>query len=72
MRMLIAVLLLTTLIASTGLAQESGGRTSAEDVARELANPNTPLASLNFKLQFRTFKGDLPKAGHQDSTTLLF
>ncbi len=56
-------LLLTTLIVSTGLAQESGGGTSAEDAARDLANPNTPLASLKFKLQYRTFKGDLPNAG---------
>jgi hypothetical protein len=57
---------------TTGPAKESGGATSAEDVARELANPNTPLASLNFKFQYRTYKGNLPNAGDQDGTTLLF
>ena len=45
---------------------------SAAEVAQELANPNTALATLNVKLQFRSFKGDLPDADQQDSTTLLF
>jgi hypothetical protein len=45
---------------------------SADEMAAQLANPNTPLASLTFKLQYRTFKGDLPNANDQDSTTLLF
>lgn len=72
MRKLVVTTLLSTLIASTGLAQESGGGTSAEEIAQKLANPNTPLASLNFKLQYRTYEGDLPNADDQDSTTLLF
>ena len=45
---------------------------TADEMAKELANPNTPLATLNLKLQYRTFKGDLPHADDQDSTTLLF
>ncbi|MDH3762647.1 MAG: hypothetical protein OEU50_16820, partial [Gammaproteobacteria bacterium] len=45
---------------------------SAEEVAAKLANPNTPLATMNLKLQYRTFEGDLPDADDQDSTTLLF
>ena len=45
---------------------------TADEIAAELANPNTPLATLNLKLQYRTFKGDLPNADDQDSTTLLF
>ncbi len=36
---------------------------NADDVARELANPNTALASLVFKNQFRFFRGDFPGAG---------
>ncbi len=48
------------------------GDNSADDVARKLANPNSPLATLNIKLQFRSFKGDLPGADSQDGTTLLF
>lgn len=45
---------------------------SAEEIAAKLANPNTPLATMNLKLQYRTFEGDLPDADEQDSTTLLF
>jgi hypothetical protein len=45
---------------------------SAEEMAAELANPNTPMASLNLKLQYRAFDGELPGASSQSSTTLLF
>jgi len=58
-----------TLIPIAG-AQEAAS--SADDIARELSNPNTPLASLNFKNQFRLFDGDLPNAGDQWNYTMLF
>jgi len=45
---------------------------SADDVARELANPNNSLASLTFKNQFRWYAGDLPGAGDQNNYTLVF
>jgi len=53
---------------------EAGGaaKPSAEEIARELANPNAPLASLTFKFQFRTFEGDLSGADDQAGTTVLF
>ena len=50
------------------LAQEK----SADKIARELSNPNTGLASLTLKNQFRWFEGDLPNADDQSSYTLLF
>jgi len=52
----------------------SGGavKPSAEEMAAKLANPNAPLATLNFKLQFRTYEGSLPNANGQSGTTLLF
>lgn len=53
-------------------SQGGAGAPTADEIAAELANPNTPLASLNFKFQFRTFQGDLPNADDQESTTLLF
>ena len=72
-------------LATQGLAQEksAGGKEeeghkeahhgkSAEEVAKELANPNSSLASLTFKNQFRWFTGDLPDADDQNSYTLLF
>lgn len=45
---------------------------SADEVAKELANPNTPLASLKFKIQYQAFTGDLAGADDQDSTVVLF
>ena len=53
-------------------AQAQDNKKTADEIALELANPNTPLATLNFKLQFRQFKGDLADADNQDGTTLLF
>ncbi|MGV6825631.1 MAG: hypothetical protein ACWA5Q_01530 [bacterium] len=45
---------------------------SADEAAQKLANPNSPLASLNFKFQFRGFDGDLQGASDQDGAMLLF
>ncbi len=45
---------------------------SADEVARELANPNNSLASLTFKNQYRWYKGDLPGADNQSNYTMLF
>lgn len=45
---------------------------SIEELAKELANPNTPLTSLKFKNQFRTYKGDLAGASDQSSYVMLF
>lgn len=64
---LMAVLLLSGL-ANTGFAQEK----SADEVARELANPNNSLASLTFKNQYRWYKGNLPGADDQGNYTMLF
>ena len=61
-----------TIADEPGDAVEETGEQSAEDIARELANPNTPMASLNFKLQFRDFTGNLPNADGQSGSLLLF
>ena len=45
---------------------------SADEIARELANPNSSLASLTFKNQYRTYTGSFPDAGNQSNYTLLF
>jgi len=45
---------------------------SADEIAKELANPNNSLASLTFKNQYRWYTGDLPNADDQDNYTLLF
>ena len=56
-------------IAGSGVGM---AKPSADEIAKSLANPNTPLASLTLKTQYRAFKGDLPNASEQNSTTLLF
>jgi len=65
------VLAACLIFSTSAMAQEKSGK-SAEEIARDLANPNTPLASLTFKFQFRTYEGDLPNADDQNGTTLLF
>ena len=45
---------------------------SADEIARELANPNNSLASLTFKNQFRFYEGTLPGAEDQFNYTFLF
>lgn len=57
-------------IPSVGAAQEAHQGKSAEEVAKELANPNNSLASLTFKNQSRGYTGDLPDANDQSNYTL--
>ena len=68
-------LLLTTLamlLAHPLAARAEAAAKSADEIARELANPNNSLASLNLKNQYRWYTGDLPGADDQDNYTLLF
>ena len=50
----------------------SAATASAAELAAELSNPNSSVATLTFKNQFRWFEGDLPEADDQSSYTLLF
>ena len=43
-----------------------------DELAKELANPGAAMRLLNFKLEYRTFDGDLPDADDQDSLTAIF
>jgi len=61
-----------TPIESTGKTTGGAAKPSAEEIAAKLANPNSPMASMTFKTQYRTFQGNLPNANDQDSTTILF
>lgn len=45
---------------------------SADDLAKELSNPNSPLASLVFKQTYTSFDGRLPGASDQSSNVTLF
>jgi len=45
---------------------------SADEIAAQLADPNSPVASLTFKNRFTWFEGELPDADNQSMYTLLF
>ncbi|MFV8817352.1 hypothetical protein [Haliea sp. E17] len=47
-------------------------RPSAEEVAAELSNPNTAMGTMNFNFDYVAYQGDLPGAGSQEATRLLF
>jgi len=55
-----------------GLVEAAQSTNSAQDVARELANPNTSLGFLAFPIDYIQYKGDLPDAGNQDATKISF
>jgi len=55
----------------TALAQDDQA-TTADEVARELASPNTVPRSLSFNLDYVTYKGDLPDASDQNPTRPTF
>jgi len=59
-------------IASTSHAAGPEGGASADEVAKQLANPNNDLAKLTFKNRYTWYEGDLPGANSQDNYTLLF
>jgi hypothetical protein len=70
MWMVAAILAATTtspFAAEPAAASSERQEKSAEEVARELANPNNSLASLTFKNQYRLYTGDLPNADDQDN-----
>lgn len=63
---------LINVVAFADTVDKEPPKLSAQEAARELANPNTVLASLTLKTQYRTYDGDLPGAGDQEGFTLLF
>jgi hypothetical protein len=44
---------------------------SLDEIAKELANPATALASIRTDIEHRTYQGDLPKAGDQSNTVFM-
>lgn len=43
-----------------------------DELAKELANPGAANATMNFKFEYRTFRGTLPGAGDQNNLTATF
>jgi hypothetical protein len=68
MKYLLGVLALLFVV-TPALAAEAGGQ-SKDEIAKELANPNTALTSLKLQIQYFSFDGDLPQAGNQNMLKL--
>jgi len=50
----------------------STGEKTAEEIAAELRNPATPMATMTTKWEYRTYDGALPGADDQTGTSMLF
>lgn len=59
---------------ASGKEAAPGGlaRPSAEEIAAELSNPNTAMGTMNFNIDYIAYDGDIPGAGSQEATRLLF
>ena len=68
MKYLLGVLALFVVVTSA-LAEDAGGQ-SKDEIAKELANPNTVLTSLKLQIQYYSFDGDLPLADEQNMLKL--
>lgn len=51
---------------------QDDGASATDKAAKELMNPNTSLASLTFRNQYRWYDGDLPDANNQSNFNILF
>ncbi len=74
-RLIIAVVMMFGVSGVLNMAHaqsEAEPKRSAEEVARELSNPNTSLGTLNFNFDYQNYKGDLPGAGDQNAFTMTF
>ncbi|MHC4266003.1 MAG: hypothetical protein ACYSUK_08730 [Planctomycetota bacterium] len=67
------LILSLVLIVSLSLASAAeNDKPTNDEIAKELANPNTALTSLRFQFQYFSFDGDLPRADDQDMFKLFF
>lgn len=64
--------LITAAVFNIVATSHASAQTSAAEAAKELANPNTALASLTFKNIYTSFTGDLPGADDESGFTTLF
>ena len=71
-RITIVILLTIVLLSIPAFATAQEAEKSADQTAKELANPAGSLASLANNFSYRTFKGDLPDAGNQSALSYTF
>jgi hypothetical protein len=71
-RMLFAVAAIVLIVGLAPIASAEDDKPTNDEIAKELANPNTALTSLKFQFQYFSFDGDLPRADDQDMFKLFF
>lgn len=64
------VVVLALIVGFVQLAAAESSTPSKEEIAKEMANPNTALTSLKLQTQYYSFDGDLPLADDQDMVKL--
>lgn len=69
---LLTISLLVFSISFGSLVAAENDKPTNEEIAKELANPNTALTSLKFQFQYFSFDGDLPRADDQDMLKVFF
>jgi len=62
------------IVTRDGVPDDEGGpgSPSAEEIANELANPNTSLGTMNFNFDYIKYKGNLPGASSQRAKRITF
>jgi hypothetical protein len=71
-RMLFAMGAIVLIAGLVPIASAQDEKPTNDEIAKELANPNTALTSLKFQFQYFSFDGDLPRADDQDMFKLFF
>jgi hypothetical protein len=70
--LLLFMMLFSALMNAQEAQEDKKEEASADEIAKELANPNTTLGSLNFNFDYIHYKGDLPDAESQNSFSMSF
>ena len=71
MKVVVVAVVMAAVIVFTGpVFAAEGGSPSSDEIAKELANPNTALTSLKLQSQYFSFDGDLPGADDLDMLKL--
>jgi hypothetical protein len=69
-RMNVFISALALIFCLASLAASESSAPSKEEIAKEMANPNTALTSMKLQIQYFSFDGDLPLADDQDMVKL--
>jgi hypothetical protein len=72
MNKILIILISLVFIAQFDYAQQVDNTSDADAIAKEMANANTTLGSLNFQFDYVHFRGNLPSAGQQNSISFSF